>query len=972
MTSGPEPVRRSAGPLRRLPLELGKAAFVMFVLELGLMALLENMELSPMQGALLDSFLLAALAMPILWALGFRTRQQFSREDLRTTARGERWTYLALTLQVALVASIAVVYGLSLSGREYSTRVVNLAGRQRMLSHSVAREASLWTANRRDDADSAAKHLSNLRSDSAEIERNFEALIEGDIERDIPRCEDRGLCRRLTIAHEYWYRLRRLLPLNSEDLLEDENEALETSTADLVGLLDHFILLLEERSAEQHSMMSSALQLIVSLATIVSALLVASFISMNRSRKRAVDALRHSEARFRHTLRAAADAILSIDSKGRICEINDAASRMFGWQQDELLGQDPSMLAPEADRDRQRSAIASFFETREGRLSSWHGAELRAVDRSGRVFDVEASFAEIVIDGEQIVTGVFRDVTERKRSQELLSELNSSLAATLDKQRELTIAAKQASMAKSQFLANMSHEIRTPMNAVIGMTSLLLETELDPEQREGIETVRSSGEALLSTINDILDFSKIESGKMTLEQHRFDPRTCVEDALDLFRTTADQKGVYLAALIDGSIPERCIGDSTRLRQVLVNLVGNAMKFTSKGEVIVEVGARRTGSEGAAQQQLVELHFSVRDNGIGIAPDRVEHIFEPFAQADATTTRKFGGTGLGLSICRRLCEMMGGSIRVESEEGRGTTFRFSVSVARDADASPREIEPSLRGLKVLAVDGRSTGRLLIEQMGAGLGIAVSTTETVDDALDRIANEPFGAVIIDGAMCIEDLDRRVREAAGGQSIALITIGTQREKIDASRGKRGHLKTILTRPLRIDRLAEALLGATGAPRSKPSKSDDTDTLLAERHPLSILLAEDNVVNQKVGTRMLQRLGYRADVVSNGLEAIEALENRSYDVILMDIEMPEMNGLEATRIIIGRWSIDRRPWIIAITARAMAGDREECLEAGMNDYLSKPIRLEDLRQTLGRCPLTGSTRSKPNSDRTDPRHPV
>ena len=638
-----------------------------------------------------------------------------------------------------------------------------------------------------------------------------------------------------------------------------------------------------------------------------------------------------SEERLRVVVEATPNALLSVEAEGRITLANALATRLFGYTRDELLGQTIELLLPPRFHQPHAKHRAHFL--RESRVAAMRGnRELFALHKDGHEFPVEISLNTLSKEDGGAVLVSINDVTERKRTEQAL--------------REAKEAAEHSTRAKSLFLANMSHEIRTPLNGVIGMTSLLQQANLPPQQVEFVETIRTSGEALLTVINDILDFSKIESGKLNLEEILFDPRACVDEVLAMLAQLAGAKGLELVCLSE--LPPGLVvrGDEARLRQILVNLVGNAIKFTAAGEIVLSL------EQHALADNRLELRCAVRDTGIGIPPEKLPLLFESFSQVDASTSRQFGGTGLGLAISKRLVEMMGGQMGVESCAGQGSTFFFTIIVGLESATELPPEHHKLAGKTVLIAVAHHATRQALAQQVTAFGMQALSAASAQEALTLTTAQPSDITLFDAALAGPARTEllAVLRQAGRPLIVLVSSGMALN--DGKDVVVGDAK--LSKPVKQASLFDALLAVCDPARKTHALAAEQAGAARLATDLRILVAEDNPINQRVVLHLLKASGCRADVAGNGLEALAALERQPYDLILMDQMMPELDGLEATRRIHALYGA-RRPYIIALTANALKGDREVCLAAGMDDYLSKPLKLEALQAALARFTTHG-----------------
>ena len=754
------------------------------------------------------------------------------------------------------------------------------------------------------------------------------------------------------------------LPPSPENL--ERGRILMERTRVLVGEMRN----MEEKSLSQRKQTTAtteavtkilfAVELLVALAIILWLFILV--LAEHKKRRASEFELERAGSLRRTILESMQQSVIAIAPDGKITSFNHAAEQMLGYRADEMLG---------------RAAVSEFHDNQEivdraGELSVELGravepgldvfiAPLREghreerdwtyVRKDGSRFPVTLSI-NALRDGHGIITGyvaIAADISERVRTLEAL--------------RQAKDEAELGARTKSAFLATMSHEIRTPMNGVIGMTSLLLDTELNAEQREFTEVIRASGENLLVVINDILDYSKIESGKMDLERHPFDLEEGVEGTIELLAPLAQEKQLDVLYLIDADVPKWVMGDLPRLRQVLVNLLSNAIKFTSQGEILVTVSRVLPTSGDApalAVHEPCDIEFCVRDSGIGIPTDKLPLLFSPFTQVDTSTSRRFGGTGLGLAISKRLVEAMGGTIRVDSrvatpEKSGETRFRFTfpTAMALSMPSHHATIPSAIRGRHLLVVDDSETNLKILSAQAVRWGLRATTASTPDEALRHIeSGQRFDLVITDmqmPGMSGVNFTRRLRILAPALPAILLSSVSMRHSQDATL-----FVATLLKPVRQSALLDAVMHAFHADQHLPAlqatKAAQFDASLASRHPRRILVAEDNEVNQKLALRMLKAFGYQADVAANGLEAVAAVTRQRYDIVFMDIQMPEMDGFDAMREIRRTLAPAQVPDIIGLSANAMREDADFAMAAGMDDYLTKPVAAASLRDSLER----------------------
>jgi len=779
------------------------------------------------------------------------------------------------------------------------------------VKHTTEVELAIAVAHRRLDA-IATSATSATAASAADAERAEAELVGAiaDVARltsDNPRQQERTSWLTAHVAGARKAPASLAAMRSVLDAMHADEEALMEERADA------------ERRAEVHSSVITVVASALGVLLLATALLVER--RSTRTLSETTQQLRASEERLRHMAENITDLIWIHDTNATRKYVSPSCERLLGWSPHELLVDREPVLHAD-DWPAMRAAIDRLVREPDTRIDLLH--RLRCKDGTYRWFETALRASVDESGCTRALHSIGRDVTERLRIQE-------QLHAAKD-------AAEAAARSKTDFLARMSHEIRTPMNGVLGMTELALQTQLTSEQREFIATARSSAESLLAIIDDILDFSKIEAGKLRLDASRFALRSTLGRALRALTSRANEKRVPVLLRVDDDVPDSVVGDPHRLMQVVVNLVGNAVKFTDKGEVVVRVRAAAVTTERAS------LTFSVRDTGIGIAPDKLGVIFEAFTQAEESTTRTFGGTGLGLAICRQLVTMMNGCLSVESELGQGSVFTFAIDVAdpvhRGGDGP---VATAARGARVVLVKANETGRKIIEDLLTSWGTSCDAFGSVADAADRVAarrvdGAPFDLAIVDGSVD-HGAAASLARIAGPNGVPLVMLGTPPRDMHDVR------TAWIPKPVVASDLLETIEALlTGVGRSSP-----LPLKLVARTPRRLLVAEDNVVNRRVATAILERVGHTVVAVGNGRQAISALSHDAFDLVLMDVQMPEMDGLEATRRIRKAEAFrGGHVPIVALTAQAMKGDADACLAAGMDAYLSKPLSAVQVLATI------------------------
>jgi PAS domain S-box-containing protein len=873
---------------------------------------------------------------------------------LPASTRGLTFRYVVVLCVVAVLSALAFLAMYYLTGRGMSlTRFASVCDEQRISAERIS-----YFATRLSQPGAAAEHAvdrQRLDQEATELLDDEKTLTApgGPLDQVAAIAPDVGPLYTGPVTHfdkvikDYADLARIIAAVPEGDLAVDDQDVVRLQEENANDLLDGFnksVTLLRDTWERQRLWLLWA-EIGVFLSTLVTLVLAGLFVfrPMVRMIFAENQQLLASERRLTAIFNTVGEAIITTDQEGRILSINSEAARLWEYEFKDLEGQsvDCFFSVPGFFQE----ARAQAFGTVEAEPGTLTYVEAEGISRQGRRFPAEVAFDRAELDGAWIYTLAARDITERRGHENQLVEAKEM--------------AEAGNRAKSEFLANMSHEIRTPMNGVIGMTGLLLETELTPVQHDYVETLRTSGESLLSIINDILDFSKIEAGRLKLNEFPFDLRSCVEEALDLMAPKAREKHLDMVHIVHDDLPASLIGDDQRLRQVLLNLVGNAIKFTDRGEVSLEVTGRIVppldDAPAVETRDIWEISFAVKDTGIGIPHDKMDLLFKVFSQIDGGANRTHGGTGLGLVICERLVHLMGGTISVSSEVGRGSMFLFTIR-APSAGARPKEVaDESLQGKRLLVVDDNETNLSILALHTQRWGMTVTAAISGEEALARLhGGESFDAAIIDLMMPGMDgltLAETMREIEHAKKMPVVLLSSGDQQIDPARWQVGYL-SVLPKPWKsttLQRELQRVLAPVNAPPLPPATMSQRilEPTSAFENPVKILVIEDNPTNLQVVITVLNALGYEPETAVNGQTGIEMAAANGYDLILLDVQLPDIDGWTVARHL-RQYVRDKRLSIVAITAGVTPEDRQRCFDAGMDDFVMKPFRISTLKDVI------------------------